>query len=130
MMKYLTKPIGIVLAVILVLCIGGVIEKYRVERLVEASYMKGKTDAMAKVLSDTQKLSQTLSAQLSVEFDKHNEYIMQSINEERMQRNEVAKLLTTGVYVNGNCHELTGIGLLNDKIRSRYLTPNPTSPAK
>ena len=130
MMKYLTKPIGIVLAVILVLCIGGVIEKYRVERLVEASYMKGKSDAMAKVLSDTQKLSQTLSAQLSVEFDKHNEYIMQSINEERMQRNEVAKLLTTGVYVNGNCHELTGIGLLNDKIRSRYLTPNPTSPAK
>ena len=130
MMKYLTKPIGIVLAVILVLCIGGVIEKYRVEMLVESSYMKGKTDAMAKVLSDTQKLSQTLSAQLSVEFDKHNEYIMQSINEERMQRNEVAKLLTTGVYVNGNCHELTGIGLLNDKIRSRYLAPNPTSPAK
>lgn len=130
MMKYLTKPIGIVLAVILVLCIGGVIEKYRVERLVEASYMKGKADAMAKVLSDTQKLSQTLSAQLSVEFDKHNGYIMQSINEERMQRNEVAKLLTTGVYVNGNCHELTGIGLLNDKIRSRYLAPNPTSPAK
>ena len=130
MMKYLTKPIGIGLAVILVLCIGGVIEKYRVEGLVEASYMKGKADAMVKVLSDTQKLSQTLSAQLSVEFDKHNEYIMQSINEERMQRNEVAKLLTTGVYVNGNCHELTGIGLLNDKIRSRYLAPNPTSPAK
>nr|DAR92772.1 MAG TPA: hypothetical protein [Caudoviricetes sp.] len=130
MMKYLTKPIGIVLAVILVLCIGGVIEKYRVERLVEASYMKGKADAMAKVLSDTQKLSQTLSAQLSVEFDKHNEYIMQSISEERIQRNEVAKLLTTGVYVNGNCHELNGIGLLNDKIRSRYLTPNTSTVTK
>lgn len=130
MMKYLTKPIGIVLAVILVLCIGGVIEKYRVERLVEASYTKGKADAMAKVLSDTQKLSQTLSAQLSVEFDKHNEYIMQSISEERIQRNEVAKLLTTGVYVNGNCHELTGIGLLNDKIRSRYITPNTSAVTK
>ena len=126
MMKYLTKPIGIVL----VLCIGGVIEKYRVERLVEASYTKGKADAMAKVLSDTKKLSEQVSAQLSVEFDKHNEYIMQSISEERIQRNEVAKLLTTGVYVNGNCHELNGIGLLNDKIRSRYLTPNTSTVTK
>lgn len=130
MMKYLTKPIGIVLAVILVLCIGGVIEKYRVERLVEAAYTKGKVDAMAKVLSDTKKLSAQVSERLSVEFDKHNEYIMQSINEERTQRNEVAKLLTTGVYVNGNCHELAGIGLLNDKIRSRYLTPNTSTVAK
>lgn len=130
MMKYLTKPIGIVLALILVLCIGGVIEKYRVEGLVEASYTKGKADAMAKVLSDTQKLSEQVSAQLSVEFDKHNEYIMQSISEERIQRNEVAKLLTTGVYVNGNCHELTGIGLLNDKIRSRYITPNTSAVTK
>lgn len=130
MMKYLTKPIGIVLAVILVLCIGGVIEKYRVERLVEASYTKGKADAYAKVLADTKKLSEQVSADLSVEFDKHNESIMQSINEERMQRNEVQKLLTTGVYVNGNCHELTGIGLLNDKIRSRYLTPNHSASAK
>ena len=130
MMKYLTKPIGIVLAVILVLCIGGVIENYRVEMLVEASYTKGKADAMAKVLSDTQKLSEQVSAQLSVEFDKHNEYIMQSISEERIQRNEVAKLLTTGVYVNGNCHELTGIGLLNDKIRSRYITPNTSAVTK
>ena len=130
MMKYLTKPIGIVLAVILVLCIGGVIEKYRVERLVESSYTKGRADAMAKVLSDTKKLSEQVSAQLSVEFDKHNEYIMQSISEERIQRNEVAKLLTTGVYVNGNCHELTGIGLLNDKIRSRYITPNTSAVTK
>ena len=130
MMKYLTTPIGIVLAVALVLCIGGVIEKYRVERLVEASYTKGKADAMAKVLSDTKKLSEAVSAQVSVEFDKHNEYIMQSINEERIQRNEVAKLLQTGVYVNGNCHELTGIGLLNDKIRSRYLTPNTSAVTK
>lgn len=130
MMKYLTKPIGIVLAVILVLCIGGMIEKYRVERLVEASYTKGKADSMAKVLSDTKKLSEAVSAQLSVEFDKHNEYIMQSISEERIQRNEVAKLLTTGVYVNGNCHELTGIGLLNDKIRSRYITPNTSAVTK
>ena len=130
MMKYLTKPIGIALAVALVLCIGGVIEKYRVERLVEASYTKGKADAMAKVLSDTKKLSEAVSAQVSVEFDKHNEYIMQSINEERIQRNEVAKLLQTGVYVNGNCHELTGIGLLNDKIRSRYLTPNTSAVTK
>lgn len=130
MMEYLTKPIGIVLAVILVLCIGGVIEKYRVEMLVEASYTKGKVDAMAKVLSDTKKLSEAVSAQLSVEFDKHNEYIMQSISEERIQRNEVAKLLTTGVYVNGNCHELTGIGLLNDKIRSRYITPNTSAVTK
>ena len=130
MMKYLTKPIGIVLALILVLCIGGVIEKYRVERLVEASYTKGKADAMAKVLSDTKKLSEQVSAQLSVEFDRHNEYIMQSISEERIQRNEVAKLLTTGGYVNGNCHELTGIGLLNDKIRSRYLPPNTSAVTK
>lgn len=130
MMKYLTKPIGIVLAAILVLCIGGVIEKYRVERLVESSYAKGWADAMAKVLSDTKKLSEQVSAQLSVEFDKHNEYIMQSISEERIQRNEVAKLLTTGVYVNGNCHELSGIGLLNDKIRSRYSPPNTSAVAK
>ena len=130
MMKYLTKPIGIVLAVALVLYIGGVIENYRVERLVEASYTKGKADAMARVLSDTKKLSEAVSAQVNVEFDKHNEYIMQSISEERMQRNEVAKLLRTGVYVNGNCHELTGIGLLNDKIRSRYLTPNTSAVTK
>lgn len=130
MMKYLTKPIGIVLAVILVLCIGGVIEEYRVERLVESSYAKGRADAMTKVLSDTKKLSEQVSAQLSVEFDKHNEYIMQSISEERIQRNEVAKLLTTGVYVNGNCHELSGIGLLNDKIRSRYSPPNTSAVAK
>lgn len=130
MMKYLTKPIGIVIAAILVLCIGGVIEKYRVEGLVEASYTKGKADAMAKVLSDTQKLSQTLSADLNEEFARHSEYVINEINEERVQRNEIAKLLQTGVYVNGNCHELTGIGLLNDKIRSRYITPNHTSPAK
>lgn len=130
MMKYLTKPIGIVLAVILVLCIGGVIEKYRVERLVEASYAKGTADAYAKVLSDTKKLSERVSADLSVEFDRHNEFIMKSINEERIQRNEVAKLLTTGVYVNGNCHELSGISLLNDKIRSRYLPPNAAAVAK
>lgn len=130
MMKYLTKPIGIVIAAILVLCIGGVIEKYRVEGLVEASYTKGKADAYAKVLADTQKLSQTLSADLNEEFARHSEYVINEIKEERVQRNEIAKLLQTGVYVNGNCHELTGIGLLNDKIRSRYLTPNPTSPAK
>ena len=130
MMKYLTKPIGIVLAAILVLCIGGVIEKYRVERLVEASYAKGKADTYAKVLADTQKLSQTLSADLNEEFARHSEYVINEIKEERIQRNEIAKLLTTGVYVNGNCHELTGIGLLNDKIRSRYLTPNAPTPAK
>lgn len=130
MMKYLTKPIGIVIAAILVLGIGGAIEKYRVAGLVEASYTKGKADAMAKVLSDTQKLSQTLSADLNEEFARHSEYVMNEIKEERVQRNEIAKLLQTGVYVNGNCHELTGIGLLNDKIRSRYITPNPTSPAK
>lgn len=130
MMKYLTKPIGMAIAAVLVLCIGGVIEKYRVAGLVEASYTKGKADAMAKVLSDTQKLSQTLSADLNEEFARHSEYVMNAIKEERVQRNEIAKLLQTGVYVNGNCHELTGIGLLNDKIRSRYITPNPTSPAK
>lgn len=130
MMKIDPSPLVkliVVIAVGIVLFFG---EKYRVERLVEASYTKGKADAMAKVLSDTKKLSEAVSAQLSVEFDKHNEYIMQSISEERIQRNEVAKLLTTGVYVNGNCHELTGIGLLNDKIRSRYLTPNTSAVTK
>ena len=130
MIKYLTKPIGIVLAAVLVLCIGGVIEKYRVERLVEASYAKGKADAIAKVLSDTKRLSEQVSANLSVEFDRHNESIMKSINEERKQRNEIAKLLTTGVYVNGNCHELSGISLLNDKIRSRYLPSDTAAVAK
>lgn len=130
MMKIDPSPLVkliVVIAVGIVLFFG---EKYRVERLVEASYTKGKADAMAKVLSDTKKLSEAVSAQLSVEFDKHNEYIMQSISEERIQRNEVAKLLTTGVYVNGNCHELTGIGLLNDKIRSRYITPNTSAVTK
>ena len=130
MMKIDPSPLVkliVVIAVGIVLFFG---EKYRVERLVEASYTKGKADAMAKVLSDTKKLSEQVSAQLSVEFDKHNEYIMQSISEERIQRNEVAKLLTTGVYVNGNCHELTGIGLLNDKIRSRYLPPNTSAVTK
>lgn len=130
MMKIDPSPLVkliVVIAVGIVLFFG---EKYRVERLVESSYTKGKADAMAKVLSDTKKLSEAVSAQLSVEFDKHNEYIMQSISEERIQRNEVAKLLTTGVYVNGNCHELTGIGLLNDKIRSRYLSPNTSAVTK
>lgn len=130
MMKIDPSPLVkliVVIAVGIVLFFG---EKYRVERLVEASYTKGKADAMAKVLSDTKKLSEQVSAQLSVEFDKHNEYIMQSLSEERIQRNEVAKLLTTGVYVNGNCHELTGIGLLNDKIRSRYLPPNTSAVTK
>lgn len=130
MMKIDPSPLVklvVVIAVGIVLFVG---EKYRVEWLVEASYTKGKADAMAKVLSDTKKLSEQVSAQLSVEFDKHNEYIMQSISEERIQRNEVAKLLTTGVYVNGNCHELTGIGLLNDKIRSRYIAPNTSAVTK
>lgn len=130
MMKIDPSPLVklvVVIAVGIVLFVG---EKYRVEKLVESSYTKGKADAMAKVLSDTKKLSEQVSAQLSVEFDKHNEYIMQSISEERIQRNEVAKLLTTGVYVNGNCHELTGIGLLNDKIRSRYITPNTSAVTK
>lgn len=130
MMKIDPSPLVklvVAIAVGIVLFVG---EKYRVERLVEASYTKGKADAMAKVLADTKKLSEQVSAQLSVEFDKHNEYIMQSISEERIQRNEVAKLLTTGVYVNGNCHELTGIGLLNDKIRSRYIAPNTSAVTK
>lgn len=106
------------------------VEYFRVERLVDASYARGQNAAYAKVLSDTKRLSEQVSASISVEFDKHNAYIMQSINEERIQRNEIAKLLNTGVYVNGNCHELAGISLLNDKIRSRYLTPNAPAPAK
>lgn len=93
MTKYLTKPIGIAIAAALVLCIGGVIEKYRVAGLVEASYTKGKADAMAKVLSDTQKLSQTLSADLNEEFARHSEYVMNEIKEERVQRNEIASLM-------------------------------------
>ena len=105
-------------------------EHYRVERLVDDAYTRGQSAAYTKVLSDTKKLSEKVSEHLGVEFDKHNERIMQTINEERIQRNEVAKLLSTGVYVNGNCHELAGIGLLNDKIRSRYIAPKPTSSAK
>lgn len=116
--------------IIIVAIVAYGIEHYRVARLVDAAYTSGKTDAYTKVLSDTKKLSESLSESLGAEFDKHNAYIMQSINEERIQRNEVAKLLSTGVYVNGNCHELAGIGLLNDKIRSRYLTPNAPAPAK
>ena len=118
----LIKPALIVIAAI----VAYGIEHYRVERLVDAAYARGQSTAYAKVLSDTKKLSEQVSESLSVEFDKHNGYIMQTINEERIQRNEIAKLLSTGVYVNGNCHELAGIGLLNDKIRSRYLTPQPT----
>lgn len=117
----------VVLATILVLF---AIERYRVAGLVNAAYARGKTDAYTKVLSDTKKLSESLSESLGAEFDKHNAYIMQSINEERIQRNEVAKLLSTGVYVNGNCHEYAGISLLNDKIRSRYIQPNAATPAK
>lgn len=122
----LIKPALIIIAAI----VAYGIEHYRVARLVDAAYTSGKTDAYAKVLSDTKKLSESLSESLGAEFDKYNAYIMQSINEERIQRNEVAKLLSTGVYVNGNCHEHAGISLLNDKIRSRYLTPNAPAPAK
>nr|DAX24968.1 MAG TPA: hypothetical protein [Caudoviricetes sp.] len=122
----LIKPALIVIAAI----VAYGIEHYRVERLVDAAYTRGQSTAYAKVLSDTKKLSEQVSESLSVEFDKHNGYIMQTINEERIQRNEIAKLLSTGVYVNGNCHELAGIGLLNDKIRSRYITPQPTPSTK
>ena len=121
-----TKPVLIVIAAI----VAYGIEHYRVERLVDNAYARGQSAAYAKVLSDTKKLSEQVSESLGAEFDKHNETIMQSINEERIQRNEIAKLLSTGVYVNGNCHELAGIGLLNDKIRSRYLTPKPTPSTK
>lgn len=121
-----TKPVLIAVAVIVLYAI----EHYRVERLVDDAYARGQSAAYTKVLSDTKKLSEQVSESLGVEFDKHNEAIMQTINEERIQRNEIAKLLSTGVYVNGNCHELAGIGLLNDKIRSRYITPKPTTSAK
>lgn len=121
-----TKPVLIAVAVIVLYAV----EHYRVERLVDDAYGRGQSAAYAKVLSDTKKLSEQVSESLSVEFDKHNEVVMQTINEERIQRNEIAKLLSTGVYVNGNCHELAGIGLLNDKIRSRYITPKPASVAK
>lgn len=122
----LIKPALILIAAI----VAYGIEHYRVERLVDDAYTRGQSAAYAKVLSDTKKLSEQVSESLGAEFDKHNETIMQSINEERIQRNEIAKLLSTGVYVNGNCHELAGIGLLNDKIRSRYLAPKPTPSTK
>lgn len=121
-----TKPVLITVAVIVLYAV----EHYRVEQLVDDAYARGQSAAYAKVLSNTKKLSEQVSGSLSVEFDKHNEAIMQTINEERIQRNEIAKLLSTGVYVNGNCHELAGIGLLNDKIRSRYIAPKPTPSTK
>lgn len=120
------KPVLIVAAAVALYTF----EHYRVERLVEDAYTRGQSAAYAKVLSDTKKLSEQVSEGLGVEFDKYNETIMQTINEERIQRNEIAKLLSAGVYVNGNCHELAGIGVLNDKIRSRYITPKPTASTK
>lgn len=130
MIKADVSPLVKLIVVLAVAVVLFAFEQYRVARLVDAAYTSGKTDAYAKVLSDTKKLSESLSGSLGAEFDKHNAYIMQSINEERIQRNEVAKLLSTGVYVNGNCHEYAGISLLNDKIRSRYIQPNASTPAK
>lgn len=130
MIKTLNQALVKLAIAVLLFIIAYAVEHYHVTKLVYESYERGKADTYAKVLSDTKKLSEQVSESLGVEFDKHNAAIMQSITEERAQRNEVAKLLTTGVYVNGNCHELTGIGLLNDKIRSRYSTPNVTSSTK
>ena len=130
MMKIDPSPLVKLIVVLAVAAVLFAFEQYRVARLVDAAYTSGKTDAYAKVLSDTKKLSESLSESLGAEFDKHNAYIMQSINEERIQRNEVAKLLSTGVYVDGNCHEYAGISLLNDKIRSRYIQPNSLASTK
>nr|DAV34488.1 MAG TPA: hypothetical protein [Caudoviricetes sp.] len=130
MMKIDPSPLVKLIVVLAVAAVLFAFEQYRVARLVDAAYTSGKTDAYAKVLSDTKKLSESLSESLGAEFDKHNAYIMQSINEERIQRNEVAKLLSTGVYVDGNCHEYAGISLLNDKIRSRYIQPNAPASTK
>lgn len=130
MIKADVSPLVKIVVVVAVAVVLFAVEQYRVAMLVDAAYTSGKTDAYTKVLSDTKKLSESLSESLGAEFDKHNAYIMQSINEERIQRNEVTKLLSTGVYVNGNCHEYAGISLLNDKIRSRYIQPDASASAK
>lgn len=89
---------------------------------VESAYKRGWEAAYAKVAQDEQTQSAKLSDVLQTIFDNHTQTIVKSLHEDKEQRDEIAKLLQTGVYVNGHCHEHDAISLLNDQIRKRNNT--------
>ena len=83
------------------------------------AYDSGYNAAYAKVVQDGESQYTRITGSLTAIFDKHTQVIMDSLQKDKEQRNEIEKLLQTGVYVNGDCHNVTGIGLLNEQIRKR-----------
>lgn len=120
MIAFLKSTVGqflLLLAIVFILLIA---DSYSDARLAESAYKNGYADAMTKVAQNNQAQSEHLTGSLETIFNKHTQTILDSLRQDKEQRDEISKLLQTGVYINGNCHESNGISLLNEQITSRY----------
>lgn len=120
MMAFLKSTVGKFLLLTAVVFILLIADSYSDARLAESAYKSGYADAMAKVAQNNQVQSDRLTGSLETIFNKHTQTILDSLRQDKEQRDEISKLLQTGVYINGNCHESNGISLLNEQIASRY----------
>ena len=130
MIAFLKSPVGKFLLLSAIVFILLIADSYSDSKLAESAYKRGYADAMAKVAANNQAQSERIAGSLQAIFNQHTQTIMESLRQDKEQRDEIAKLLQTGVYVNGNCHEFGGIGLLNEQIRSRYQSNQAPSVAR
>lgn len=91
---------------------------HQYNKAIENAYNRGWNAAYAKVAEDEQTQSMKLQDTLQTIFDKHTQTVQQSLQKDKEQRDEIAKILQNSVY-HGDCHSIDGIGLLNKHIENR-----------
>ena len=113
------------------LCVGlGITARVVYQSNLKTSYADGYAAAMKDVSEANKVYSDTMADRMETAFNRHTKQITDSLKADKEQRDEISKLLQNGVYVSSDCHNSTGIKLLNEQIAKRYQQNSITTPAK